>query len=66
MIERKVGLRNFIDAVCTGCTHSYDLLVSIFNPTTPLHDGAIVIQNERIAASSFFLPLTKTRASRAI
>jgi len=33
--------------------------VTIFNPSTPLHDGAIVVQNERIAAASVFLPLTK-------
>lgn len=60
VIERKVGLRNFIDAgVQLDARISYDLLVSIFNPTTPLHDGAIVIQNERIAAASVFLPLTK-------
>ena len=38
---------------------SYDLLVTIFNPTTPLHDGAVVIQHERIAAAAVFLPLTK-------
>jgi len=60
VIERKVGLRNFIDAgVQLDARISYDLLVSIFNPATPLHDGAIVIQNERIAAASVFLPLTK-------
>ena len=38
---------------------SYDLLVTIFNPSTPLHDGAVIIQNERLAAASVFLPLTK-------
>ena len=38
---------------------SYDLLVTIFNPSTPLHDGAVIIQRERIAAASCFLPLTK-------
>jgi len=60
VVERKVGLRNFIDAgVQLDARISYDLLVSIFNPTTPLHDGAVVIQNERVAAASVFLPLTK-------
>ncbi len=60
VIERKVGLRNFIDAgVQLDAKLSYDLLVTIFNPTTPLHDGAVVIQNERLAAASVFLPLTK-------
>jgi diadenylate cyclase len=60
VIERKVGLRNFVDAgVQLDASVSYDLLVTIFNPSTPLHDGAVVIQNERIAAASVFLPLTK-------
>ncbi|HVE55656.1 MAG TPA: diadenylate cyclase CdaA [Pyrinomonadaceae bacterium] len=60
VIERDVGLRNFIDAgVQLDAKMSYDLLVTIFNPSTPLHDGAVVIQRERIAAASVFLPLTK-------
>jgi diadenylate cyclase len=60
VIERDVGLRNFIDAgVQLDSKLSYDLLVTIFNPSTPLHDGAVIIQRERIAAASVFLPLTK-------
>lgn len=60
VIERNVGLRNFIDAgVSLDAALSYDLLVTIFNPATPLHDGAVIIQRERIAAASVFLPLTK-------
>ncbi|MCU1288141.1 MAG: Diadenylate cyclase [Acidobacteria bacterium] len=60
VIERDVGLRNFIDAgVPLDARVSYDLLVTIFNPSTPLHDGAVIIQHERIAAASVFLPLTK-------
>lgn len=60
IVERSVGLRNFIDAgVTLDAKLSYDLLVTIFNPSTPLHDGAVIIQNERIAAASVFLPLTK-------
>ena len=60
VIERNVGLRNFIDAgVQLDARISYDLLVTIFNPSTPLHDGAVIIQNERVAAASVFLPLTK-------
>jgi diadenylate cyclase len=60
VIERNVGLRNFIDAgVQLDARISYDLLVTIFNPSTPLHDGAVIIQNERLAAASVFLPLTK-------
>ena len=60
VIERNVGLRNFIDAgVQLDARISYDLIVTIFNPATPLHDGAVIIKNERIAAASCFLPLTK-------
>lgn len=60
VIERNIGLRNFIDAgVQLDAAISYDLLVTIFNPSTPLHDGAVIIQDERIAAASVFLPLTK-------
>src|SRR5580765_753702 len=60
VIERNVGLRNFIDAgVQLDARLSYDLLVTIFNPSTPLHDGAVIIQSERLAAASVFLPLTK-------
>ena len=60
VLERNIGLRNFIDAgVQLDARVSYDLLVTIFNPATPLHDGAVIIQNERLAAASVFLPLTK-------
>src|SRR5438128_1827812 len=60
VIERNIGLRNFIDAgVQVDARISYDLLVTIFNPSTPLHDGAVIVQNERLAAASVFLPLTK-------
>ncbi len=60
VIERNIGLRNFIDAgVQLDASLSYDLLVTIFNPSTPLHDGAVIVQNERLAAASVFLPLTK-------
>ncbi len=60
VIERGVGLRNFIDAgVQLDARMSYDLLVTLFDPSTPLHDGAVIVRNDRIAAASCFLPLTK-------
>src|SRR5216684_2236166 len=59
VIERTVGLRNVTDGgVQLDAELSYDLLVSIFNPATPLHDGAVVVRRHRIAAASCFLPLT--------
>jgi diadenylate cyclase len=60
VIERNIGLRNFIDAgVQLDARLRYDLLVTIFHRSTPLLDGAVIIQNERLAAASVFLPLTK-------
>jgi diadenylate cyclase len=59
VIERSVGLRNVIDGgVKLDAELSYDLLVTVFNPTTPLHDGAVIVERHRIAAASCFLPLT--------
>ena len=59
VIERNVGLQNTIDGgVKLDAELSYDLLVAIFNPASPLHDGAIVVRGHRVAAASCFLPLT--------
>src|SRR2546423_5753528 len=59
VIERGVNLRNVIEGgVKMDAELSYDLLVTIFNPATPLHDGAVVIRGHRAAAASCFLPLT--------
>src|ERR671921_650454 len=59
VVERNVGLKNVTDGgVKLEAELSYDLLVTIFNPTTPLHDGAVVIRRHRIAAAACFLPLT--------
>ena len=59
VVERGVNLRNVIEGgVKMDAELSYDLLVTIFNPTTPLHDGAVVIRAHRVAAAACFLPLT--------
>src|SRR3954454_21266693 len=59
VIERNVGLKNVTDGgVKLDAELSYDLLVSIFNTASPLHDGAVVVRRHRIAAASCFLPLT--------
>ncbi len=59
VIERGVGLKNVIDGgVKLEAELSYDLLVTIFNPSTPLHDGAVIVRRHRIAAAACFLPLT--------
>jgi diadenylate cyclase len=59
VIERNVGLRGIIEAgVRLDAELSYDLLVAIFNPASPLHDGAIIVQGDRIASAACFLPLS--------
>jgi len=59
VIERLHGLRNYIEnGIALDAVVSYDLLINIFQPDTPLHDGAVIIQDDRIAAAACFLPLT--------
>src|SRR5215813_12179524 len=59
VLERNAGLQNYVDTgVVLRAALSYDLLITIFDPHTPLHDGAVIIRNYRIEAASCFLPLT--------
>ena len=59
VIEREMGLRTYIETgIALDALVTYDLLISIFNPGTPLHDGAVIIQGNRVAAAACFLPLT--------
>jgi diadenylate cyclase len=59
VIEREIGLRTYIESgVPMDARLSYDLLVTIFRPSAPLHDGAVIIQHDRIAAAACFLPLS--------
>jgi uncharacterized protein (TIGR00159 family) len=58
-IERQIGLRNYIEGgIRLDAILTYDLLVSIFIPESPLHDGAVIVQDDRVAAAACFLPLT--------
>ncbi len=67
-VEREIGLRNYIESgIPVDATLTYDLLVTIFQPGSPLHDGAVIIQEARIAAAACFLPLTvNPRVSREL
>lgn len=59
VLERDIGLRTFIESgVRLDAQISRDLLLSIFRPGTALHDGAVIIQKDRIAAAACFLPLS--------
>ena len=58
-IEREIGLRSYVESgIPLDAEVSYDLLVSVFRPGSPLHDGAVIIQQDRVAAAACFLPLT--------
>jgi diadenylate cyclase len=58
-IEREIGLRNYIESgIPLDAMLTYDLLVTIFNPGSPLHDGAVILQEGRVAAAACFIPLT--------
>jgi diadenylate cyclase len=59
VLEREVGLRTFIESgVALDALVSHDLLCSIFHPKAELHDGAVIIQGNRVAAAACFLPLS--------
>jgi diadenylate cyclase len=58
-IERQIGLRNYIEGgIPLDAVLTYDLLLSIFQLSSPLHDGAVIVQDHRVAAAACFLPLT--------
>ena len=59
VFEREVGLRDYIEVgTILDARVSDELLYSIFNTSSPLHDGAVVIQDGRLAAAACFLPLS--------
>lgn len=68
VLERRIGLRNYIEGgIPLDATITYDLLASIFQVTSPLHDGAVIMQGERVAAAACFLPLSvNPRVSREL
>jgi diadenylate cyclase len=67
-LEREIGLRNYIESgIPLDAIVTYDLLLTIFKPGSPLHDGAVIVQEGRVAAAACFLPLTvNPRLSREL
>ena len=62
VFERENSLKNVVsDAVPMHASFSPELLVSIFNPSSPLHDGAVIIHNNLIEAAACILPLTERK-----
>ena len=62
VIQRETGLRSYKEAsVQLKAEVSTPLLLSIFNPESPLHDGAVILQNTWIEAAGCILPLTESQ-----
>lgn len=60
VLEREVNLKGFIETGTTiDAQTSSELLISLFNTKSPLHDGAVIIREGRIAAAGCILPLTQ-------
>ncbi len=60
-IERDTGLGDYIETgISMDADISSELLINVFIPNTPLHDGAVIIQKEKIAAAACFLPLSES------
>lgn len=61
VIERQEGLRNYAESgIRLDARVSFDLLLNLFTPGTPLHDGAAILQGERIVSAACFLPLSSS------
>jgi diadenylate cyclase len=59
VVARQAGLQTYIESgIPLDAKLSYDLLLSIFRPGSPLHDGAVIIEGSRVAAAGCFLPLS--------
>jgi diadenylate cyclase len=64
VITRATGLQNFVErGEIIDARINKELLVSIFYPRSPLHDGAVIINNNKIEAARCVLPLSETQTS---
>lgn len=68
VIERDTGLQEYIDTgIRMDATPSPELLLTIFNKTTELHDGAVIVRGERLAAAACVMPLsTRSLSDRSM
>lgn len=62
VIERETGIQEFVETgIKIDGVVSSEFLVNIFIPNTPLHDGAVILRGDRVAAAGCFLPLSENR-----
>ncbi len=60
-IERDTGLTDYIETgIKMNADMTSELLINIFIPNTPLHDGAVIVQRDQIAAAACYLPLSES------
>lgn len=60
VVEKKTGIQEYVDTgVKIDGVVSSEFLVNIFIPKSPLHDGAVIVRGDRVAAAGCFLPLTQ-------
>lgn len=60
-IEKETGMGDYIETgIPMHSNLSHELLINIFIPNTPLHDGAVIIQKTKIAAAACYLPLSES------
>ncbi len=60
VVERKTGVQDFVETgIKIDGMVSSEFLVNIFIPNTPLHDGAVIVRGDRVAAAGCFLPLSE-------
>lgn len=59
VFEKETGLQDYIETgISMNSAISQELLINVFIPNTPLHDGAMIIQNTKIASAACYLPLS--------
>jgi diadenylate cyclase len=67
VLERRTGLRNYVETgKVLGSDLSSEMLVTLFTPYTPLHDGAVIVSGEYIVAAAVSLPLTSNPRYRKL
>lgn len=60
-IEKETGLNEYVETgIKMDASISSELMINIFIPNTPLHDGAVIIQKNQISASACYLPLSES------
>ncbi|MDF0728657.1 diadenylate cyclase CdaA [Cytobacillus sp. S13-E01] len=60
-IERETGMGDYIETgIGLHANITSELLINIFIPNTPLHDGAVIIQKNKVSAAACYLPLSES------